>query len=94
MTWTWTIYQCPRRKSRGAVWLKWGARLGTVLALLVVIAGLVVLALPDSMEGEELVRLDATHCVREADLLGAGLVTVGAVLVWLIVLTWQRKRIQ
>jgi hypothetical protein len=74
--------------------LKWGARLGTVLALLVVIAGLVVLALPDPMEGGVLVSLDAMHCVREADLLGAGMVAAGAVLVWLIVLIWQRKRIQ
>ena len=75
------------------MWLDWGTRLLTVLALLTILAGLVVLGLPDTMEGEEIVRLDTTHSLRVADLVGAGLVGLGALLTWSTVLAWQRSRI-
>jgi hypothetical protein len=64
------------------------------LALLVVIVGLVVLALPDTREGPELLQLDATHSLRVADFIGAGLVAAGALVIWITVLAWQRRRIQ
>jgi hypothetical protein len=75
------------------VWLDWSTRLLTLLALSVILTGLVVLGLPDTMEGQEIVRLDTTHSVRVADLVGAGLVGVGTLLTWATVLTWQRRRI-
>jgi len=75
------------------VWLDWSTRLLTILALLTILTGLVVLGLPDAMEGQEIVRLDTTHSVRVADLVGAILVGVGALLTWATVLTWQRRRI-
>lgn len=76
------------------MWIQWGARLVTLLALLTVIAGLVVLALPEDREGPELVRLDATHSLHVTDVIGAGMVAVGVLLIWVAVLAWQRKRIQ
>ena len=76
------------------MWFEWGARLITVLALLTIIVGLVVLGLPDTMEGREMVRLDAAHSLRVADLIGAGMVGFGALVTWAAVLAWQRKRIQ
>ena len=76
------------------MWLEWGARLLAILALLTIIAGLLILALPDTVEGQEMIRLDSAHSLRVADLIGAGLVCVGAVVTWATVLTWQRKRIE
>ena len=73
------------------MWLERSARLITLLALLIAIAGLLVLALSDTREGPELVQLDATHSVRVADLVGAGLITIGALLIWAAVLAWQRR---
>lgn len=74
------------------MWIEWGARLITILALLTTIGGLVVLGLPDAMEGPEIIRLDATHSLRVADLIGAAMVGVGAIVTWATVLAWQRRR--
>jgi len=76
------------------LWVEWGARLVTLLGLLSIIVGLVVLALPDRMEGQEIVRLDTAHSLRAADLIGAAMVGLGALLTWAAVLAWQHKRIQ
>ena len=74
--------------------LDWGTRLLTILALLTTVAGLVILALPDSMEGEEVIHLNASHGLRVADLIGAVIVGLGAILTWVAVLAWQRRRIE
>jgi len=66
----------------------------TLLALFAIIAGLVVLALPDAMEGQVMIKLDAAHSLSVTDLIGAGLVTIGALVTWATVLAWQRKRLQ
>lgn len=76
------------------MWVEWGTRLTAILALLTIIAGLVILALPEKMEGKEMVRLDAAHSLRVADVIGAGLVSLGTILSWAAVLTWQRERIE
>lgn len=76
------------------MWFDWGARLITILALLTIITGLVVLALPELMEGKELIRLDKAHSLRVADFIGATLVAVGALMAWAAVLAWQRRRIE
>ena len=76
------------------VWIERGLNLVTGLALLVVISGLLVLALPDSKEGTELIQLDATHSLTVADSVGAAMVAVGALLIWVTILAWQRRRIQ
>jgi len=76
------------------VWGEWSLRIAAVLAVLILLAGLIVLALPDEMEGKQLVRLDDTHSLRVADVVGAVMVAGGALLAWAAVLTWQRKTIQ
>lgn len=76
------------------MWIEWGTRLVTILALLIIISGLVVLALPDTMEGRQMIQLDATHSLRAADLIGAVMVVIGATITWVAVLAWQRRRIQ
>ena len=76
------------------MWVKWGARVLTLLGLLVLVAGLVVLALPGTMEGRELAQLDAAHSLHVADFVGLGMVMSGVLLIWATVLTWQRKRIR
>ena len=76
------------------MWIERGSNLITGLALLVVISGLLVLALPESKEGTELIQLDAAHRLTVADFVGATMVAVGALLIWVTILVWQRKRIQ
>jgi drug/metabolite transporter (DMT)-like permease len=76
------------------VWFDWGTRLLAILALLTIVAGLLVLSLPEMMEGQEIISLNKTHSLRVADLLGAALVGLGAVVAWATVLAWQRKRIE
>jgi drug/metabolite transporter (DMT)-like permease len=76
------------------VWFDWGTRLLAILALLTIVVGLLILSLPETMEGQEIISLNKTHSLRVADLLGAALVGLGAVVAWATVLAWQRKRIQ
>ena len=76
------------------MWLEWGVRLIAILALVTIIAGLLILALPDAAEGREMIRLDSAHSLRVADLIGAGMVGAGAVVTWATVLAWQRKRFE
>jgi hypothetical protein len=71
-----------------------GTQLVTILALLIIIIGMVVLALPELLEGGEIVQLDKTHSLHVADLVGAVMVGSGAILAWAAVLTWQRRRIE
>jgi hypothetical protein len=76
------------------VWFDWGVRLLAILALVSIVAGLVVLALPDAMEGQVIIPVNTTHSLRVADLLGAALVGAGALVTWATLLAWQRKRIE
>lgn len=76
------------------MWFDWGTRLLAILALLTIVAGLLILSLPEEMEGQEVVSLNKTHSLRVADLLGAALVGLGALAAWATVLAWQRKRLQ
>ncbi len=75
------------------MWLDWGTRLITILALFIILAGLLVLGLPDRMEGQKIIELDATHSLHLADLVGSGMLILGIVTTWATVLAWQRKRI-
>jgi hypothetical protein len=55
---------------------------------------MVVLALPELMEGGEILQLDKTHSFHLADLVGAIMIGAGAIMAWAAVLTWQRRRIE
>jgi hypothetical protein len=77
-----------------SAWFKWGVRIFVILALVMLVAGLVVLALPDEVEGQQLIQLDDTHSVRVADVVGAAMAAGGALLAWVTVLAWQRKTVR
>jgi hypothetical protein len=76
------------------VLFEWAVRFASILALVTILVGLLVLALPDTLEGREVISLDKTHSLSVADLVGAALTGAGALMAWGIVLAWQRKRIQ
>jgi hypothetical protein len=76
------------------LWFERGMCLGAIVALLIIVIGLVVLALPDTMEGQVVVSWSAYHSLRVADLVGGVLVAGGAGLTWITALAWQRTRIE
>jgi hypothetical protein len=76
------------------LWFERGMCLGAIVALLIIVVGLVVLALPDTMEGRVMVSWGAYHSLRVADLVGCVLVAGGAGLTWITALAWQRNRIE
>jgi len=59
--------------------------------VLVLLAGLLTLGLPDAYEGQVLYVFDATHSVRTLDGVGLVLLVVGSILVWGAGLLWQRR---
>lgn len=76
------------------MWFDWSVRLITTLALLTIVIGLVVLALPSDMEGEVMIRLDNLTTLSTADLIGTGLAVIGVVATWVTLIFWQRIRIE
>lgn len=69
----------------------WRVLLFSAIACLTIVAGLLVLALPDSYEGQTLYEIDATHSVRLLDGLGLGLALAGTALAWSTGLFWRRR---
>ncbi|HID88563.1 MAG TPA: hypothetical protein EYH27_03670 [Anaerolineales bacterium] len=65
----------------------------SALAILLLLAGLVALALPDPYEGRVLYEVDPAHSVRTVDVGGLGLVLVGGVTAWGAGWLWQRRMI-
>lgn len=70
---------------------KWYVVVLAALAVLLLIAGLLALILPEEYEGREIYRLDEMHAIRELDLLGGLLLVVGSILAWAAGLIWQRR---
>lgn len=71
--------------------LQWRVILMAALAVLLLLAGLIALILPEPYEGRELHRFDEMHSVRAVDGLGAVLLALGCAAAWAAGLTWQRK---
>lgn len=71
--------------------LQWRVILLAILAMLLLLAGLVALILPDPYEGQVLYRFDKEHTVRTLDALGVGLLALGCVVAWSAGITWQRR---
>ncbi len=71
--------------------LHWRVILLAALAVLLLLAGLVALVLPDPYEGATLYRFDEQHVVRTLDILGMALLALGCVVAWLAGLLWQRR---
>ena len=69
---------------------KWYIVTLAALAVLLLLAGLVALILPDDYEGQEVYRIDRMHSIRMLDLAGGALLVVGCVVAWVAGVIWQR----
>lgn len=69
---------------------KWYVIVLASLAVLLLIAGLLALILPEDYEGQEIYRIDAMHAIRMVDLLGGLLLVAGCIAAWTAGLVWQR----
>jgi drug/metabolite transporter (DMT)-like permease len=70
---------------------QWQITLLALLAVLLLLAGLVILILPDPYEGPEFHRFDAQHAVRALDALGGILLILGCGVAWSAGFLWQRR---
>ena len=71
--------------------LQWQVILLAALGVLLLVAGLVVLILPDSYEGPEFYYFDEQHAVRALDVLGMLLLVLGSAVAWSAGGLWQRR---
>ena len=69
----------------------WRVLLLSTIAFVTLLAGLLVLALPDPYEGRMLHAFDATHSVRVLDVLGVALLAAGGGIAWGAGLVWRRR---
>ena len=60
-----------------------------LVALLLLLAGLWAVALPDSISGAIIWAFSAEHGLHQADVIGAALLTAGSALIWITGLAWQ-----
>jgi len=70
---------------------KWYVILLATLAVLLLVAGLMALILPEDYEGREIYQIDKMHAVRYLDMLGGLLLLSGSLAAWAAGLLWQRK---
>jgi len=70
---------------------QWRVILLAALAVLLLLAGLVALVLPDPYEGPVLYPLDAEHAIRAFDVLGVVLLALGCAVAWSAGIVWQRR---
>ena len=61
------------------------------VAVLLLVAGMLALILPEDYEGQEVYRIDRAHSVRILDVLGGLLLMVGCIAAWCAGLVWQRR---
>ncbi len=61
------------------------------LAVLLLLAGMIALILPDAYEGQEIYRINEMHAIRVLDLVGAALLAIGSAVAWAAGLAWQRR---
>lgn len=71
--------------------IQWRVVLLAVLALLLLLAGLATLILPDPYEGPTLYRFDDEHAIRAFDVLGVALLTLGSTAAWSAGVVWERR---
>jgi hypothetical protein len=71
--------------------LQWRVILLAALAVLLLVAGLVALILPDPYEGGVLFTLDAQHTFRTLDGIALGLLVVGCAVAWIAGIVWHRR---
>jgi hypothetical protein len=71
--------------------LQWRVILLAALALLLLVAGLVALILPDPYEGDVLYKLDEQHAFRVLDGIALGLLVLGCAVAWIAGIVWHRR---
>jgi drug/metabolite transporter (DMT)-like permease len=71
--------------------LQWQVILLAALGVLLLIAGLLILVLPDAYEGPEFFRFNDLHTIRALDFLGLVLLILGCGLSWSAGILWQRR---
>ncbi len=69
---------------------KWYVIVLASMSVLLLIAGMLALILPEDYEGQEIYRIDAMHTIRMVDLLGGLLLVAGCATAWAAGLVWQR----
>jgi hypothetical protein len=70
---------------------KWVVMVLAALGVLLLVAGMLALIVPENYEGAEIYRIDRMHSIRMLDLLGGLLLFVGCSAAWLAGLIWQRR---
>jgi uncharacterized membrane protein YhaH (DUF805 family) len=76
------LFPPPARLRRLEFWM-------ALVALLLLLAGLLAIALPDSISGTIVWAFGADHGLRQADVIGAALLAAGSALIWITGLVWQ-----
>lgn len=71
--------------------LQWRVILLAILAVLLLVAGLVALILPDSYEGGVLYKIDEQHAFRLLDGIALGLLVLGCAVAWIAGILWHRR---
>lgn len=71
--------------------LQWRVIVLAALAVLLLLAGLAILILPDPYEGPLVKQIDEDHAIRAFDLLGLVLLVLGCALSWSAGALWQRR---
>jgi drug/metabolite transporter (DMT)-like permease len=71
--------------------LQWRVILLAALALLLLVAGLVALILPDPYEGNVLYKLDEQHTFRVLDGIALVLLVLGCAVAWIAGIVWHRR---
>jgi len=71
--------------------LQWRVILLAILAVLLLVAGLVALILPDSYEGGVLYKFDEQHTFRLLDGIALGLLVLGCAAAWIAGILWHRR---
>lgn len=71
--------------------LHWRVIFMAALAVLLLLAGLAALIMPESYEGQEVYQLNEMHAVRALDAMGLILIGLGGILSWSAGAAWQRK---
>ncbi len=70
---------------------KWYVVVLATLAILLLIAGLTAMVLPDAYAGRELYRIDERYVLRVLHFAGAALLAAGCVAAWAAGYVWQRR---
>jgi drug/metabolite transporter (DMT)-like permease len=71
--------------------LQWRVISLAALAVLLLVAGLLVMTLPNPYEGQVLYNFDEQHSIRAFDVLGMVLLALGCSVAWGAGGLWQRK---